>query len=383
MKWKRTNSLFFVSALLLGLLLFTWMNQPRIRQVFADLADDPEPTYAIYLPIVQIPPQEIPDRDWDPRLDQRSAVLIPATVTPGQGYWRLIRGVWYNTAESQGRHHIFVDVLDAGGARQPAVPVLITWSDGTETITTEAKPGEEYAANFAMYSIAPSYRARPNDGAPADAVDGMGLGEIDDPTHGHHTSYGLTWRWTIAGGTATPTPTLTLVPTTPVTATLTPGATVTSTATITPTATPTMTATPTPTATPTATPSPTPTRTDTPTPTPTPLYTFPITEVAGCTPNEQGSRFSGTVRLNGQPADGYRVVFSYEPDGPWVTQPAVSGPNPPGFYTHIISVGVARVGNWFAWIVAADNQRISAIAGFSTDGAGGDCNVVTINFADR
>jgi hypothetical protein len=232
-----------------------------------------------------------------------------------------------------------------------------------------------------MYSIAPSYRARPNDDAPADAVDGMGLGEIDDPTHGHHTSYGLTWRWTIADGTATPTPTFTLVPTMPVTMTITPTATLTPTATFTPTATLTMTATSTASATPT--PSATPTATATATPTPTdPLYIFPIAEVTGCTPNDHGSRFAGTVRLNGQPADGYRVVFSYEPDGPWVTQPAVSGPNPPGFYTHIISVGVARAGTWFAWIVAVDNQRISAIASFTTDGPGGDCNVVTVNFAN-
>lgn len=355
----------FYHPLLLSLTLLLLVgaigaNQAAYQPVLANPAETPAPTYASYLPLVQVPGQPTPDREWDPRLDQRGATLIPATVTPGAGYWRLIRGVWYNTVESQGRHHIFVDLLDADSKRQTGKPVLVTWSDGDETITTEAKPGEEYAANFAMFAIAPSYKARPNDGAPADAVDGMGLGEIDDPGRGHHTSYGLVWRWTIASA-AIPTPTLTLTAT--ITPTTTP--TITPTGTLTPTATPTATATFTPTA--------------TPTPTEQPLL-FPIAQVAGCTNPGQGTRFYGTVRLNDQPADGYRVVFSYEADGPHVTQPALSGPNPPGFYTHIISVGLTP-GNWFAWIIAADKQRISAIAAFTTtEGPDGNCNVVEVNF---
>ena len=79
--------------------------------------------------------------------------------------------------------------------------------------------------------------------------------------------------------------------------------------------------------------------------------------------------------------DGYRVVFSYEADGPWVTAPAISGNGQPGFYTHIISVGGARSGNWFAWIVDGDGTRISALAAFTTDGVGGVCNIVTVNFS--
>jgi lysophospholipase L1-like esterase len=84
--------------------------------------------------------------------------------------------------------------------------------------------------------------------------------------------------------------------------------------------------------------------------------------------------------VNGQPADGYRIVFSYEANGPWVTQPALSGSGKPGFYTHIISVGVPRVGNWYAWLVDQNRQRISTDAVFTTDGANGACNVVSVNF---
>jgi hypothetical protein len=102
--------------------------------------------------------------------------------------------------------------------------------------------------------------------------------------------------------------------------------------------------------------------------------------VVGCQPNDHGSRFEGYIYVNGQPADGYRIVFSYEVNGPWVTQPAISGSGKPGFYTHIISAGVPRVGNWYAWLVDQNRQRISTYAIFTTDGVNGPCNVVSVNF---
>lgn len=310
--------------------------------------------------------------EWDPRLTLRGAISATVEPTPGQGYWRLIKAVWFDEAESQGKHHIFVDLLDQAGNRQTDVPVLITWADGQTTLKTQAKTGEPYAADFGMFSIAPSYKAQPNDGAPADSVDGMGMGSLEAPKKGIHTSYGLTWQWTI-DPTFTPTPSPTLTPT----LTITPTSTLT--ATLTPTATSSLTATMTATPTPAATP--TPTSTPTPTATQTEQYLFPIATVAGCAPNNAQSAFSGTVTLNGQPSDGQRVVFSYEADGPRVTQPAITGPNPSGFYNHIISVGGARQGTWFAWIVDATDKRISALASFTTDGNGGACNVVTVNFA--
>lgn len=163
------------------------------------------------------------EREWDPRLTQRGALLLPATVTPGAGYWRLVRARWFDTAESAGRHHIFVDALNAEGTRQVGVPVQISWPASTPIppILTGEKPNEAYAADFAMYAIAPSYRAQIADGAPADGVDGMGLGEVDDPARGHHTSYGLTWQWVIAPLAETPTitPTRTITNTPDVTAT--------------------------------------------------------------------------------------------------------------------------------------------------------------------
>ncbi|MEJ5198934.1 MAG: hypothetical protein WHX53_08430, partial [Anaerolineae bacterium] len=177
------------------------------------------PTF-IYLPLVfrQTTPG---DRIWDPRLTERGTTLIPATVQPGQGYWRLVKGVWYaeNELPFQGQHHIFVDMLDASGLRQVGVPIQITSLDATEvfaTLFTEAKPGELYAANFPMFRTAPAYRAAPSDGNPADVVTGMGLGSIELPNWNIHTSYGFVWQWTVAPAapsTPTPTPTATPSPT--------------------------------------------------------------------------------------------------------------------------------------------------------------------------
>lgn len=359
--------LFFI----LSFLLMGWLNQHIFSPVLAKSPDDNAPTFTVYLPYISTHAAAPSDRIWDPRLDQRGASFIPAKVTPGQGYWHLIKAIWFNSAESQGRHHIFVDTLDETGARQSGVPVLITWNGDATTIVTQAKPGEDYAADFPMFAIAPSYQAQPADNAAADSVDGMGLGDLDDPTHGIHTSYGLTWQWTIADAPAgtdiSPTLTVTITPTLTVPAT----SAITATPSLTPT--PTITATPTFTMTPMAT----------PTPTPPPPYLFQRAEVTGCQPNNTGSWFEGYAKLAGQPVAGYRVVFSYEPDGPWVTQPVMTRAVPPGFYSHIISAGVARSGQWFAWLVDSESKRISPLASFTTDGPGGACNIVTVNFSGQ
>ncbi len=225
------------------------------------LVSDPSPTPArLYLPLV-IRLATANDRIWDPRLTQRGATLIPAAVQPGQGYWRLVKGVWYaeNEPPFQGQHHIFVDTRNSSDQRQTGVPIQITSLDGGDifaTLITEAKPGELYAANFPMYRLAPAYRAAPSDGSPADVVTGMGLGSIEQPNYSIHTSYGLTWQWVVAGA---PTPTATPTPTASQTDSATPSPTATGMPSATATATPTLDATGTPT--PTATPSPTPTAT--------------------------------------------------------------------------------------------------------------------------
>ncbi|HMN30927.1 MAG TPA: hypothetical protein PKE45_22420, partial [Caldilineaceae bacterium] len=151
------------------------------------------------------------------------------------------------------------------------------------------------------------------------------------------------------------------------------------------TSTPTVTATSTLTATPTASITSTATNTGTVTPTPTPTPDLPYDQavVASCLPAEDGTRFSGTVTLAGQPVDGVRVVFRFgEGYGDPATAPAITGPpNDPGVYHHIIRAGSAVAGQWSAWLVDAGGAPLSVYATFTTDGPGGACNVVTVNFA--
>lgn len=147
---------------------------------------------AVYLPLVANAPAPSPALVWDGRLDLRGAYLIPAGTSSDQGAWRLARARWLDEAESGGRHHIYIDTLDADGKRVTGVQVRILWAGGEATVVTEAKPGEPYAANFPMFAVAPAYSASPVDG---DLVGGMGLGSIEQPAYKIHTSYELIWQW--------------------------------------------------------------------------------------------------------------------------------------------------------------------------------------------
>jgi hypothetical protein len=209
------------------------------------------------------PTTEPPPVSWDPRLDLRQATLVPANIQPGQGYWKVIKGVWYDVNDFHpmgvGDHDIAFDVIDASGVRQVGKTMKITWAiDGSCTVSAadlalegpevlnkpttlcidyvyaQAKPGEPYAGTYPMYHVAPTYRIQVDDGKPSEAVDGLGMGSIQQPNYKIHTSYGFVWRWTIAstgGASATPTgspgPTRTPSPTRP-----------TNTPTVTPTGTP-------------------------------------------------------------------------------------------------------------------------------------------------
>ncbi len=142
---------------------------------------------------------------------------------------------------------------------------------------------------------------------------------------------------------------------------------------------------------PTPTPLP-PTATPAPQPTPTPAsqYEFNIAQLQGCAPNAGVTYVEGTVYKGGVPTNGYRVVFSYAPDGP-VVAGVTSGPHEgypnwnPGYYSHILQAGGPREGNWFFWITDPSGKRISEIAQVHTDGEAGPgkCQQAIIDFDSR
>ncbi|HEX9116660.1 MAG TPA: hypothetical protein VGA61_11375, partial [Anaerolineae bacterium] len=138
------------------------------------------PTSVVYLPAIAVAPTPTPLPTvpvlsgvvWDPRLDLRMAKLIPANVPAGQGYWKLIEGVWFDYGEplpmGVGDHDIAVDVQDPSGIRQVNKPMNVTWSGGQGAFYIQDKPGEKYSATYPMYHVAPTYNVMVDDGFPSD-----------------------------------------------------------------------------------------------------------------------------------------------------------------------------------------------------------------------
>ena len=139
---------------------------------------------------------------------------------------------------------------------------------------------------------------------------------------------------------------------------------------------------------PTATPVPPPQEVAPPEP-PKPQYKFNITAVSKCAPQEGGTWFEGRTYINGNPSNGYNVVFSYAPDAQPVTNPLQSGPHAgyegwnTGYYSHIIAAGTPKAGTWYVWIVDDGGNRISEIASWTSKGPGGDCNQAVVDFDSR
>lgn len=118
------------------------------------------------------------------------------------------------------------------------------------------------------------------------------------------------------------------------------------------------------------------------------MYEYSRASVVRCDPQAGGTWFDGVVRKGGQPVNGLRVVWSYAPDGPWVTQPVITGPHEgypgwsPGYFSHIVGAPPnPRAGTWYVWIVDGSGKRISEMASWTSTGPGeGGCNQARIEF---
>lgn len=147
---------------------------------------------------------------------------------------------------------------------------------------------------------------------------------------------------------------------------------------------------------PTATPVPAPTQPPAPPaaqptqpPAPSTKYKFNIVVVSKCDRQPAGNWFEGTTYIGGQPANGYKVVFSYGPDAPPITAPVISGPHPgypgwkPGYYSHIINATGPKAGDWYVWVVDDAGVRISEIGKWTSTGPGEACNQAIVDFDSR
>lgn len=139
-------------------------------------------------PAVVAPRSSLPPVVWDGRLDAMGVRIAGVDVPAGQPYWRIVEVKWANEEESQGRHHIYVELLDENGSRLIGQPVIISWPGGEEKLTTEDKPAPEYACNFPMYAVLGTYSVRAG-GLPSETLTGMGMGTPELPAWKIHTSF--------------------------------------------------------------------------------------------------------------------------------------------------------------------------------------------------
>lgn len=115
------------------------------------------------------------------------------------------------------------------------------------------------------------------------------------------------------------------------------------------------------------------------------LFTGALTRV--CTGEGNMTWFEGTVYVNNQPANGYRIVFkSYlVPGDEPATAPAISGPHegyrdwPNGYYAHIVNDHFTQK-HLEVWIIGDGRQPLSNRVRWDTDGTTGPCNKAVINF---
>jgi len=129
--------------------------------------------------------------EWDPRLDAMGVKLVRAQPAVGQTCFRLVKAKWRDEAESQGLHHIFVDVLDEEGQRIIEQRVLVS-NGGQTVLVTEDKPPPELSTNFAMFAVLGSYSCQVE--GVSDVVTGLGMGSAELPTFTLHTSFELTFQ---------------------------------------------------------------------------------------------------------------------------------------------------------------------------------------------
>jgi hypothetical protein len=155
---------------------------PAAPEAQMALAAPPIPTPA------EAPKAAVRPRAWDNRLNQLGVTVEEAQLEPGQPYWRLLEGRWADEAESAGKHHIFVEVLDENGSRLVGQPVTVFWGGGYDSGPIEDKPAPDFGYNFQMYAAGYAYNVKV-EGLPSDLVKGAGMGSIDQRFAGIHTSY--------------------------------------------------------------------------------------------------------------------------------------------------------------------------------------------------
>lgn len=143
---------------------------------------------------------------WESSLITLEVTWLPAVVPYGKPFWRLTEARWLNEQQSNGLHHVFVDVVDKAGLRIVKDPptMRLTWTTGAceQAIDNRAPywiAGRSYGADCPMYSAGKVYQLQVDgDGLPSDIVKNIGLGEPGERRNWDiRTSFLFVFQYTI------------------------------------------------------------------------------------------------------------------------------------------------------------------------------------------
>ncbi|MCO6451063.1 MAG: hypothetical protein J5I90_09790 [Caldilineales bacterium] len=124
--------------------------------------------------------------------------IAPVSVADGEEYWRVTRVHHLTPVENGGKHHIYIDAMDADGNRMFGQRALITWEGGSQEVVIE-KPLNEPGGNFPMFKWM-ICRAEMM-GLPSDGVENLRTDHPDEAVGNtlFHHSFAVDFRRSIAG----------------------------------------------------------------------------------------------------------------------------------------------------------------------------------------
>jgi len=117
--------------------------------------------------------------------------VAPTCVTVDDYYWQLTDVRWLDEAESNGLHHIFVEVVDENNKPAVGAHVVMRWETGDCTREVRDANG----INCAMFNAGTVYTVQVDD-LPSEQATNLGLGTYDERQLGIKTSYRLTFQKT-------------------------------------------------------------------------------------------------------------------------------------------------------------------------------------------
>ena len=133
--------------------------------------------------------------------------IVPAEVTPGQAYWRIVYVEHYAPEKNNGMQNLFCDVLDEAGHRVYGAQILINWP-GASAVATVDKPANEPGTNCPLWKYQVVSASCMWGGLDSDRIEGVHTGHPDEAVGNtlFHHSFEVRWQKVTAPDAPPPEP---------------------------------------------------------------------------------------------------------------------------------------------------------------------------------